>query len=222
MFFCCSVKGLWFHCWLATHVVSVILAFDRASGSAKSPTTKHALYRNDFYKDARVHIMWSDGETEGILFTYLDHGQCRDVYSGSSARAGPLVLKLEPAEFDSTYNEMAVATSLQGKVIHCLWWGEVPGFSPNYIGLLQYKSRTVDKALADLCTSFEPGSRAFSRLISVFEAVFILFLDTVEAGFVLLDAGPNNLALQNDGSVVFWIGNTSAKAMPRGRTSTTR
>ena len=84
-----------------------------------------------------------------------------------------------------------------------MWFGEVGGLSQIYIGVMQPGSRTVDKALADLCTSFEPGSRAFSRLISVFEAVFILFLDIVAAGFVLFDAGPPNLALEDDGSVVF-------------------
>ena len=112
-------------------VVSVAMAFDRLSGSAKNPSGKRALYRNDFYKVARVNITWSDGGTEGILFTYLDHGECRDVYSGSSVRAGRLVFKIQPAKFDSTHNEMAVRTSLQGKVIHCLWFGEVAGQSKN-------------------------------------------------------------------------------------------
>ena len=83
-------------------VAWVTTAFNRDSGWAKSPFEKPALYHNDFNKVARVNITWSDGGTESIRFTYLDHGQCRDVYSGSSARAGPLVFKLQLAKYDST------------------------------------------------------------------------------------------------------------------------
>ena len=72
-----------------------------------------------------MNITWSDGGTEGILFTYLDHGKSRDVYSGSSPRAGRLVFKIQPAKFDSIQKEIAVRTSLQGKVTDCLWVGEV-------------------------------------------------------------------------------------------------
>ena len=43
--------------------------------------------------------------------------------------------------------------------------------------------------MADLCRCFEPGPIALSLLVA--------------AGFVLLDAGPANLALVDDDSVVF-------------------
>ena len=80
---------------------------------------------------------------------------------------------------------------------------EVLGPSSRWIGLLQYELQTVDKALADLCNLYEPGVHAIWRLTTVFQRVFILYSDTVAAGFVLLDAGPANLALVVDGSVVF-------------------
>ena len=114
-------------------VVSVIFAFDLGSGWAKSPSGKRALYRNDLYTVARLTIKWSDGETEGILFTYLDHGAHRDVYSGSSPRAGRLVFKIQSGNWTSSQKEWDVRTSLQGKVISCLWVGEVARQSNNEI-----------------------------------------------------------------------------------------
>ena len=103
-----------------------------------------------------------------------------------------------------------------------MWAGEVLGLRETYAGPLQRESRTVDRALADLCASFEPGPEALSRLIAVFDSVLTLYLDTVDAGFVLFDAGPRNLALEEDGRTVFWIGNTFAGARPRGGTSTSK
>ena len=184
-------------------IQQVSAAFERGSGAAKNATGKRALYGGDFYRVARVQVMWSDGGTEDIVFTYQDHGQCRDVFSGSSARAGSLVFKLHPAKFDSSQKEMAVRTSLRGNVIDCLWAGEVLGLRETYAGLLQRELRTVDRALADLCVSFEPGPAAFSRLTAVFYSVLTLYLDTVDAGFVLFDAGPRNLALEEDGRTAF-------------------
>ncbi len=105
-------------------IASLTVEFDRSSGIAKNEKGKRALYREDFYKRALVHFRWFVGGPEGFVCTFDNHGQMRDVFSGSSLRAGPLVFKLQPAEFDSTQKEVNVRASLGGKVVDCLWAGE--------------------------------------------------------------------------------------------------
>ena len=79
---------------------------------------------------------------------------------------------------------------------------EVLDPSPRWIGLLQYELQTLDQALADLCRLHEPWLHSIWRLTAMFQRAFILYSDTVAAGFVLLDAGPKNLGVEDD-AVVF-------------------
>ena len=177
--------------------------FDAKSFRAKAPSGKKSLY-SALYTAADVDFITTNGPKQTVRFKIGNHGQCRDVFFGSSETFGPLALKLQPEIYQSNVNVVGLLRAgMEPYVVSCVWFGYVDVGGTRYSVLLQRREKPLDEFLKDICTHSGPTQKALQFLIqSVFFEVVALWRSLAHLGFTIQDAGPVNLAWC-DGRVFF-------------------
>ena len=163
---------------------------------ARDERNKKALYYDIVRKTMILCVDVKDQEeSEEVPFTYITHGNNRNVYRGWSAVLNSwLIWKIHPMIYESNMKEAGIYhEGFAQHAVDLFWVGSFKMGVQEWCGSLQREAPVLSLELARICQSDPFDGNVVDELFRVFFATISFYLSLGVDGFQWGDLGSHNL-----------------------------